>query len=178
MNVISSFYQKIVQRPEVKAMIPMGYTPGIPTLAIKQDNLCLVVPFVRYKITGEKDKTLVFPIRYVAEYILPECVLVKFEDLAYSPLSGKVDFEKPCGLFRHKAIENLSKAEYNNLRNSTLESFDKVTDVLLDGKPYSVADLELMKSQLQRIVEPSLWSFYRILSPDFYTKYFTANGKD
>ena len=109
---------------------------------------------------------------------LPMSVLVKFEDLAYSPLSGKVDFEKPCGLFRHKAIENLSKAEYNDLRNSTLESFDKVTDVLLDGKPYSVADLELMKSQLQRIVEPSLWSFYRILSPDFYTKYFTANGKD
>ena len=91
---------------------------------------------------------------------------------------GKVDFEEPCGLFRHKAIENLSKAEYNDLRNFTLESFDKVTDVLFDGKPYSVADHELMKSQLQRIVEPSLWSFYRILSPDLYTKYFTVNGKD
>lgn len=177
MNIISSFFQELKHRPELQAIIPMGYTPGIPMLSVRQDNLCLVVPFLRYKITGEKDKTLVFPIRYVAEYLIPEKVMVKFEDLAYTPLAEKVNFDKACGLFRHKAIENLSKQEYEILRDKTLTSLDKIAEVLLEGASYSKMEHELMCSQLQTIVEPSLWNFYHLLAPEFYNKYFT-NGKD
>lgn len=177
MDIISSFFQGLVHRPELRAIIPLGYTPGMPILTVRQDNLCLIVPFLRYKITGEKDKTLVFPIRYVAEYLVPEGMMIKFEDLAYTPLADKVDFEKACGLFRHKAIENLSKQQYETLRKNTLASLDKVAEVLLEGIQYTTAEYELMCSQLQTIVEPSLWSFYRLLAPDFYNKYFT-NGKD
>lgn len=177
MNIISSFFQGLRHRPELQALIPMGYTPGIPILSVKLDNLCLIVPFLRYKITGDKDKTLVFPIRFVAEYLIPEGEMVKFEDLAYSPLAKKLDFNKACGLFRHKAIENLSKQEYEVLRKNTLESLDKIADVLLEGTTYSKADHELLCLQLQTIVEPSLRNFYKLLSPDFYNKYF-VNGKN
>ncbi|MCD8235832.1 MAG: hypothetical protein LUD00_04090 [Prevotellaceae bacterium] len=177
MNIISSLFQELKHRSELQAIIPMGYTPGIPMLSVKQDNLCLIVPFLRYKITGEKDKTLVFPIRFVAEYLIPEGVMVKFEDLAYTPLAENVDFSKACGLFRHKAIENLSKQEYESLRTKTLESLDKIAEVLLGGAIYSKMEHELLCSQLQTIVEPSLWSFYQLLAPEFYNKYFT-NGKD
>ena len=177
MNIISSLFQGLRHRPELQAIIPLGYTPGIPMLSVKQDNLCLVVPFLRYKITGEKDKTLVFPIRYVVEYLIPEGVMVKFEDFAYTPLAEKVDFNKACGLFRHKAIQNLSKQEYESLRTKTLESLDKTADVLLNGAAYSKTEHELLCSQLQTIVEPSLWNYYKLLAPEFYNKYFT-NGKD
>lgn len=177
MNIVSSFFQGLGQRPELRAIILMGYTPGIPMLSVRQDNLCLIVPFLRYKITGEKDKTLVFPIRFVAEYLLPEGDMVKFEDLAYTPLVDKLDFNKACGLFRHKAIDNMSKQEYEALRKKTLESLDIIADVLLNGRTYSKADYELLCLQLQTIVEPSLWNFYKLLSPDFYYKYF-INGKD
>lgn len=177
MNIVSLFFQGLRQRPELKAIILMGYTPGIPMLSVKQDSLCLIVPFLRYKITGEKDKTLVFPIRFVAEYLIPEGDMIKFEDLAYTPLAEKVDFNKACGIFRHKAIENMSKQEYESLRKHTLESLDKTADVLLEGTTYSKADHELLCSQLQTIVEPSLWNFYKLLSPDFYYKYF-INGKN
>ena len=166
MNIISSLFQGLRHRPELQAIIPMGYTPGIPMLSVKQDNLCLVVPFLRYKITGEKDKTLVFPIRYVVEYLIPDGVMAE-----------KVDFNKACGLFRHKAIQNLSKQEYESLRTQTLESLDKIADVLLNGTTYSKMEHELLCSQLQTIVEPSLWNFYKLLAPEFYNKYF-ANGKD
>lgn len=177
MNIISSLFQGLKHRPELQAIIPMGYTPGIPMLSVKQDNLCLIVPFLRYKITGEKDKTQVFPIRFVAEYLIPEGVMIKFEDFAYTPLSEKLDFNKACGLFRHKAIEKLSKQEYEILRTKTLESLDKVAEVLLEGITYSKTDHELLCSQLQTIVEPSLWSFYQLLAPEFYNKYFT-NGEN
>lgn len=177
MNIVSSFFQGIVQRPELREIILLGYTPGIPMLSVKQDNLCLIVPFLRYKITGEKDKTLVFPIRFVAEYLIPEGDMIKFEDLAYTPLAEKVDFNKACGLFRHKAIENMSRQEYDALRKNTLESLDKIADVLLEGTLYSKADHELLCSQLQTIVEPSLRNFYKLLSPEFYNKYF-VDGKN
>lgn len=177
MNIISSLFQELKHHQELQAIIPMGYTPGIPMLSIKQDNLCLIVPFLRYKITGDKDKTLVFPIRYVAEYVIPEGVMTKFEDLAYTPLAEKLDFDKACGLFRHKAIENISKQEYETLRAKTLASLDKAAEVLLEGTQYSKADFELLCSQIQTIVEPSLWNFYQLLAPEFYNKYFT-HGKN
>lgn len=144
---------------------------------IEGDNLCLIVPYLRYKITGEKDKTLVYPIRYVVEYLVPEYQLISYNDLAYNKIAERIDFEKPCGYFRHKAIENLNQEEYQSLRDATLHSFDKLADVLLNGQPYTMSDKHTMASQLQRIVEPSLWEFYRFLSPDFFNKYFT-NGKD
>lgn len=176
-NIISSFYNNLSRRPELRSIIPVGYNPGIPMLSIKEDNLCLIIPYLRYKITGEKDKTLVFPIRYVAEYLIPEYQLVRFDDLAYSKIASKIDFDKPCGYFRHKAIEDLTQEEYQSLRKETLYSFDKVADVLLNGLQYTIADENTMSCQLQKIVEPSLWGFYRVFAPDFYNKYFT-NGKD
>lgn len=176
-NIISSFYKNLNKRPELRSIIPIGYNPGIPMFSIKEDNLCLMVPYLRYKITGEKDKTLVFPIRYVVEYLVPEYQLIRFEDLAYSQIANKIDFDKPCGYFRHKAIENITQEEYQSLRNNTLYSFDKVADVLLNGQQYTITDKNTMACQLQKIVEPSLWGFYRFLSPDFFNKYF-ANGKD
>lgn len=176
-EIISTFYRDLNRRPEIQAVIPLGFTPGMPMLTLRQDNLCVVVPFLRYKITGEKDCTLVYPIRYVAEYIVPEFQLVQFADLAFTKYADKIDLDKPCGRFRHEAVAKLSHKEYDELRERTLNSFDKAVDVLLNGGSYLVSDQELMSTQLQTIVEPSLWDFYRTLAPQFYNKYFT-NGKD
>lgn len=176
-NIVSSFFKELGRRPELQSIIPMGYSPGIPIIAARRNNLCLIVPFLRYKITGEKDKTLVFPIRYVTEYLIPEKILIRFEDLLYGELAGKIDFNKACGLFRHKAIESLTRQEYNSLRKKTLEGLDKVAEVLLYGSHYSVNEEEQLINCLRTIVEPSLWESYRSLAPQFYNKYFT-NGKN
>lgn len=174
-SIVSSFYLDLKRRPELQAVIPMGYNPGIPMLSVKQDNLCLIIPFLRYKIiiNGEKKQTLVFPIRYVVEYLIPERQLVRIEDLAFSKYAEKVDFDKACGLFKHEAIANFTQQEYKMLRTDTLKSYDKAVDVLLNGKSYLISDLNLMASQLQTIVEPSLWAFYKSIEPQFFNKYFT-----
>lgn len=176
-KVVSSLYEELGSRPEIKAIIPMGYAPGIPILTIREDNLCLIVPFLRYKVTGENDKTLVFPIRFLVEYVIPEKEIIKFTDLSFTPLAEKIDFDKSCGFFRHDAVKNLSKKEYFALRRQTLLSFDKVTDVLLNGTQYTVADHNTMAEQIQTIVEPCLWNFYKSIEPQFYNKYFN-NGKN
>ena len=67
-GAISSLFKSMKSREEVRLLIPMGYIPGMPILTIKNDQLVAAFPFLRYKITGEVDRTFVFPIKYVIEY--------------------------------------------------------------------------------------------------------------
>lgn len=169
--LISALYAGIKKRSETRALIPMGYVPGIPMLTIKNDCLIAIVPFLRYKTTGEKDRTLVFPIRYVLEYSLPELTLVKFADLAVESNFSEVNFKKAIGFFRHEAIKNLDKNAYQELRQKTLSQFDKLCDMLINDKPYTENDEQELKKCLNLIVEPSLYGFYKTINIDFFNKY-------
>ena len=33
--------------------MPLGYTAGLPVLQIVNDRLCLKIPYLKYKVTGE-----------------------------------------------------------------------------------------------------------------------------
>lgn len=78
MNIdsISKFFHSLKRRPEIQALIPMGYNPGIPALSVRAGNLCIEVPYLRYKVTGEKDRTLVYPVRFVTTYLVPEFTMI------------------------------------------------------------------------------------------------------
>ena len=58
--------------------MPMGYTPGLPTLLIKNDALIIQIPYLKYQTTGETDKTLVFPVRYLIELTLPDLQFINY----------------------------------------------------------------------------------------------------
>lgn len=150
----------------------MGYTAGLPILQIQNDQLCMLVPFLRYKMTGRVDQTLVFPIRYTITLSLPERQPVAFADLSWDPRFQKVSFQNPTGLFRHKAIQDLDREAYKAMREELLASYDRVIGALLWGAPYRASDETQMRHLLQRLTEPSLWPTYQILDPDFYQKYF------
>ncbi|MCM1110439.1 MAG: hypothetical protein NC336_04475 [Clostridium sp.] len=156
-----------------KEEIPMGYVPGFPILSIVNDMLVMSVPFLRYKVTGEKDKTLVYPIRYVIDLNLPDGRIVGFNDLAYLPEFASLNFGSACGLFRHKAIADLDRNQYAALKAAVFADYDRVIAALLDEAPYTAEDDAEMRAHLQRIVEPSLKPIYEVLDPDFYNKYIT-----
>ena len=101
----------------------LGYVPGLPILTIINSNLCMKVPYLKYKITGELDKTFIYPIRYVVTVSLPEGNIVALEDLAYSKSFVNVQFNTPVGLFRHEAIKNLDKKAYKNLRSALFAEY-------------------------------------------------------
>lgn len=176
-DTISQLFATIGRRPEIRATVPMGYTPGIPVLSVRQDNLCVEVPFLRYKVTGEKDRTLVFPIRYVATYLVPEMQLIAFVDFAYTHIADTTDFDRPVGLFRHKAIADLNREQYNRLRDDTLAHLDILALSML-GECHEDPDNESkLREEMGRIIEPSLYSCYRIMSQSFFKKYID-NGKN
>ena len=100
--------------------LPLGYTAGLPLLQIRNEQLCLQIPYLKYRVTGVVDKTLVYPIRYVLTLVLPEKKLVDFQDLSFQPQFRKVDFNSPVGLFRHEAVQHMTKTEYWNTRSELL----------------------------------------------------------
>lgn len=155
----------------LNCQMPMGYTYGYPVLQIKNERLCLAIPYLKYKATGKVDKTLVFPIRYVITVSLPDARPVEFTDLKFDERFAKLDFEAPIGFFRHDAIKNLNKTEYEGKRDELFECYDKVIDMLINGAEYTDADEAKMTELIKMLVEPCELPIYKALDEDFYSKY-------
>lgn len=153
--------------------MPMGYVPGLPIMCILNNTLCLKIPFLKYKTTGQVDKTQVFSIRYVVTVIIPEGIIAGFEDLSLNPRFEKVDFNSPIGFFRHDAIKQYDKNGYRELREMLYSEYDKVINHLTQATPYTSSDDISFKKLLNTLIEPSLLPFYKVIDPTFSKKYLT-----
>lgn len=158
--------------------IPLGYKTVFPILQIRNGSLCIMFPYLKYQTTGEVDKTLVFPVKYAVTLELPTEKAVCFEDFEYNEAFGDVDFDKPIGYFRHEAVREYSRAEYNNLHRELMREYDKVIHMLLVGGGYDSADERRMSELLRLLLEPSLLPIYRVLDRDFYNKYLAERKVD
>jgi len=151
--------------------IPLGYVDGYPVLSIKNSKLCLTIPFLKYKITGEVDKTLVYPVKYLITVSLPEGNVIGFEDLSFNPLFRKVNFDKPIGFFRHEAVKQYNKQEFKEKRAELYSMYDKIAMSILYNAPYDEASDSQFKELLNIMLEPSLRPIYKAIDKDFYDKY-------
>lgn len=157
--------------------IPMGYTIGFPVLQIRNDCLCIALPYLKYQTTGVVDKTLVFPIRYVIWLELPTEKIIRYEDCEYNEVFRGIDFDKPVGYFRHDAIRQYNKAQYNQLYRELMEAYDKVINAILGKGEYLPEDERKLSRLLQLLMEPSLRSMYKVIDPEFYSKYLGEDEK-
>ncbi len=151
--------------------LPLGYVSGYPILQIKNDRLCMLIPYLKYRTTGEVDKTLVYPIKYTLTVSLPDKKFIGFEDLAFNPVFGKVDFNKPIGLFRHDSIKDLNKTEYRTKKSELYSMYDLAANAVLGTADYSDEDAEEFSQLLSALLEPSLKPIYKVLDADFYASY-------
>lgn len=170
-SIITNLYATIKKRTEVRTLIPMGYVPGLPILAIKNECLVAIVPFLRYKMTGIKDRTLVFPTRYLMQFSLPDLTLTQYSDLAFEKNFSEVNFKKAIGFFRHDAVKGLDKESYLELRKAALLQYDKLCGMLINDAEYSDEDDLKLKKNLQILLEPSLHGMYKAIDADFFNKY-------
>ena len=151
--------------------IPMGYSSGYPTVRILNGTPCLTIPYLRYKITGVVDKTLVFPVRYAITVSLVSNSVVKFEDFAFNRSFAKVDFNKPIGLFRHEAIKKFNKVQYEAEKEKLYALYNKIIDCKINKTPCSPDDEAAFKKLLGILVEPSLKPFYKVIDSGFFDEY-------
>ncbi len=153
------------------AKIPMGYSSGYPILQNRNGSLCMTVPYLRYKITGETDKTQVYPIRYTVTVEIPENKVVRFENLAYAKGHTKVNFDKHVGYFRHDAIKDLTKKQYEEKRSELYGYYDRLIAAVLGEGEFTADDEKNMKELLGMLLEPCLKGAYKVLDKDFYNKF-------
>ncbi len=155
----------------LQSNIPMGYVPGLPILSIRNGYLCLIVPYVKYKVTGELDKTLVYPARHLVTISMPDGNIVSLEDLRYNPHFGQVDFGRPIGFFRHEAIAHLDKKAYMAKKKDLFLLYDQLIESLVNEQDFPIAADLAMKQLIGMLLEPSLKPAYKIFCEDFHNKY-------
>ncbi|MCC8029668.1 MAG: hypothetical protein LIO75_07740 [Lachnospiraceae bacterium] len=151
--------------------MPMKYTAGFPVFGMKNKKACLTIPFSFYKVTGETDRTEVYPIRYTVTVLLPEGKPAAFEDLETNPAFADVDFSEKIGYFRHESIRNLNKREYAAEEAKLYGLYDKMVAALLNGEEAGAADQKEFSELLGRLMPPSLKPQYKLLDENFYSRY-------
>ena len=151
--------------------MPLGYVSGLPIVSIQGGKVCLKVPFLKYKVTGEVDKTLVYPVKYVITYSIPSMLPVGFEDLSYNEAFRKVNFNEPIGFFRHDAIKTLDKMAYKKKKEELLSMYDKLASALVNNTAYSLEEETAFKDLLGMMLEPSVKPIYQVIDKKFYDKF-------
>lgn len=151
--------------------MPMGYTDGYPIINRANGKVYLVIPFLRFKVTGEVDKTLVYPIRYTVTAELPTGRIVSFQDLGADSRFRKVDFDKPIGLFRHDAIKDLDKREFAAVKDALYGAYDTVIASLLAGEEPAEEAVNAMAELLSRLAEPCQKPIYQALDGNFSARF-------
>ena len=151
--------------------IPMEYTPGLPIIQMVNSKVYVVIPFLKYKMTGKVDQTYVYPIKYFIKLELPSGKPVSYEDLSSSLAMAGIDFSSPVGYFRHDSIKDLTKQQYMSKKDSLYEMYDKIISALLYKTAYTEADNKAFTELLNLLIEPSLKPLYKALDANFYNKY-------
>ena len=168
-NIIELMKEAKAGAFQLNCGMDMGYMADYPIISILGNKACLKIPFLKYKITGEIDKTLVYPVKYVLTYSLPDMRPVGFEDLQYNGMFRKVDFGKPVGYFRHEAIKSLTKKTYKAKKEELLNMYSDLAVSLINKVPF--AREEEFKSLLGMMIEPSVKPIYKAIDREFYDKY-------
>lgn len=168
---ISQFIDALKRDNLVRAYIPMGYAPTLPLIAAHGQEVRLLIPFARYQATGKVDQTLVYPPKYVIEFMLPSKRLLRWQDLMTHRAFAKIDFNQPIGTFRHEAVKHLDKEQYATLRQDLYALYDKAIAAILAGEEMNLRERSLFTSLLNQMLEPCFYPVYQALNPVFAKEY-------
>ncbi len=152
----------------VQCAMPLGYAEGYPVLRQCNGEVLLMIPFLKYQVTGKRDQTLVYPIRYTVTVRVRDGKVVGFQDLSADGRFAKVDFDRPIGLFRHEAIRDWNKQTYQDNRQLLYRLYDGVCAQMLAGTEVTGQELSDL---LKMMVEPCQMPIYQAMDRNFYDTY-------
>lgn len=167
---LKDFLKRTNNGPVVRSSVPMGYGRGLPLLNIVGDRL-LVTVFYYKSIPRPNDQTLLMPPEYLLSFDYPSGRLVSFEALRLSPRCKNVNFSRPVGTFRHDAIKNLNRDQYQAKKDELYAYVDKLIANLGDEGEFTDADEASLCELYGLLTEPSLIPAYRMAAPQFAARY-------
>jgi hypothetical protein len=168
MNItMEEFLKELNKSDIVRKQVPLGLGMGLPMLDIIGEELCVSVPYYKV-IPAPEDKTLIFPPEYVITAKWPNGLIVGYQNLRYDREYSKVKFDKPIGTFRHEAIKQWNKGEYQRKKAELFKMYDAFIASLYSDEPYTDDGFAEL---LNTIIEPSLRPFYMRIGKGFYHKF-------
>lgn len=163
--------KNLKSNPILLNTIPLGYTAGLPMLSLRRGMPCLIIPFLKYQIVGEVDKTRVFAPRFVITATKDSARVVKYEDLLYDARFEEVDFSRPIGFFRHSTIKHLTRSDYNKMRGELYLLLDCLGDSMIGTIDFDEMDVIKISRLYNTLLEPSVKVFYHALDKSFFETY-------
>ena len=152
-----------------RSQIPMGLVSGWPSIKLYNGKIAVTIPY--FKRTNLENGIALYPI-YCSVTILadnPERIL----DFTLYPLDSawnNIDFAKPVGTFKHKALEAVkTKAEYVALCDKLYSYYDEMIEAVKNRKSFASEDE--MQVLFSKLMEPSLYPFYLKVNKKFYMNF-------
>lgn len=172
-NINETFKEKIrrFNKSDIRKMlIPMEFASGWPNIKNINGRLCIVIPYFRRNPVGNVH--MLYPI-YCSVTVLyknPERVL-DFTNYSTLPEWRGVDYKKPVGKFKHKALEDVkTREEYIALCDELYSYYGKMAEAVLNRQPF--LEEHEMRKLFSKLMEPSLYPFYERINKKFYSNFY------
>lgn len=150
-----------------RVLVPVDAVMGWPYYTLKHGVLCATVPFYGRRI--ENKQVYLYPISHIMTMTLVDGRMIEYSNLYYSREFKDVDFSVSCGRFRHKAIEHMTREEYEMTREKLFDLYDELLICLRAGKGF--ARQAEMKACFALMMEPGELPMYERLAPRFFQNY-------
>lgn len=153
-----------------RKLIPSDLASGWPCIRMIDGRLCVVIPYF-HRRPGEKGFTL-YPI-YCSVTIMWKNPGRILDFTIYHTLSEwkDVDYSKPVGLFKHKALEDVkTRGEYLELCDKLYGYYDEMVQAVLHNRPFRKE--EEMAGLFSKLMEPSLYPYYERINKKFYSNFY------
>ena len=149
--------------------IPQELVSGWPCVQKIGRALCITIPY--YARSIETDKVALFPLYCSVTFPLGnQNRLLDFTVYPYHKEWKDVDYTKPAGYFKHKALEDVkTKGEYQELCKRLYGYYDQMIAAILAKKAF--AQEEEMIALFSKMMEPGHYEQYQRINKKFY-RYF------
>lgn len=164
-QLISDFNRSAFRR----SSIPHNLYSGWPCLQKAGKALCITIPY--YSRTATSENIHLYPL--YCSVTIPVKNPDRIVDFTIYPLQrtwGDVDYEKPCGTFKHAALDDVkTKGEYQELCKKLFGYYDKMIAAVLNKEPF--AEEAEMTQLLSKLMEPGQYPQYLRLNKKFYSHF-------
>lgn len=153
-----------------RKLIPAELASGWPCIRKAGGKLCVVIPYFNRRPV--ENGYALYPI-YCSVTILWN-VPGKMLDFTIYPLQEDwkdVDYSKPSGFFKHKALEDVrTRDEYIALCDRLYGYYDEMVLAVSENRPFD-GERE-MAGLFSKLMEPSLYPFYEKINKKFYSNFY------
>ena len=162
-DLVSRFNRSMLHH----SLIPMDLVSGWPAVSVFGKTLAVTIPYFGRRV--EEGKVALYPI-YCSVTVAanhPERIL-DFTIYTNQPQWQDVVYGKPCGYFKHEALQDVkTKGEYQKLCRELYGYYDRMLEAVRERKAFTQEPQ--MIALFSKLMEPGLYPQYLKINRKFYS---------